>query len=127
MNVHSRLSSVMLVCKNAIITFWNALWSKNNKQINFITVLFFHTAPLHFMENKAHIIPLIRPRKVQYILLKALPRVCMENTARGGVSRDKYSTRRSRVLYLSRDTSPSAVFFVQTSKGSALGGILYFE
>ena len=51
----------------------------------------------------------------------------MENTARGGVSRDKYSTRRSRVLYLSRDTSPSAVFFrVQTSKGSALGGILYF-
>ena len=62
-----------------------------------------------------------------YILLKALPRVCMENTARGGVSRDKYSTRRSRVLYLSRDTSPSAVFFVQTSKGSALSGILYLE
>ena len=63
-----------------------------------------------------------------YILLKALPRVCMENTARGGVSRDKYSTRRSRVLYLSRDTSPSTVLFVQTSKGSsALGGILYFE
>ena len=57
----------MLVCKNAIITFWNALWSKNNKQINFITVLFFHTAPLHFMENKAHFVPLIRPRKVQYM------------------------------------------------------------
>ena len=51
----------------------------------------------------------------------------MENTARGGVSRDKYSTKQSRVLYLSRDTSPSAVFFVQTNKGSALGGILYFE
>ena len=67
MNVHSRLSSVMLVCKNAIITFWNALWSKINKQINFITVLFFHTAPLHFMENKLHFVPLIRPRKVQYI------------------------------------------------------------
>ena len=62
-----------------------------------------------------------------YILLKALPQVCMENTARGGVSRDKYSTRQSRVLYLSRDTSLSAVFFVQTSKGSALGGIFYFE
>ena len=44
---------------------------------------------------------------MQYILLKALPRVCMENTARGGVLRDKYSMRRSRVLYLSRDTSPS--------------------
>ena len=64
---------------------------------------------------------------VLYILLKALPRVCMENTARGGMSRDKYSRRQSRVLYLPRDTSPSAVFFVQTSKGSALSGILYFE
>ena len=62
-----------------------------------------------------------------FMLLKALPRVCTENTARGGMSRDKYSTRRSRVLYLSRDTSPSAVFFIQTSTGSALGGILYFE
>ena len=51
----------------------------------------------------------------------------MENTARGGMSSDKYSTRRSGVLYLSQDTSPSAVFFVQTSKGSALGGTLYFE
>ena len=64
---------------------------------------------------------------ILYILLKALPQVCTENTARGGVSRDKYSTRQSRVLYLSRDTSSSAVFFVQTSTGSALGGILYFE
>ena len=66
-NVHSWLSSVMLVCKNAIITFWNSLWSKSNKQINFITVLFFHAAPLHFMENKAHFVTLIRPRKVQYM------------------------------------------------------------
>ena len=49
------------------------------------------------------------------------------NIARGGVLRDKYSTRRSQVLYLSRDPSLSTVFFVQTSKGSALGGILYFE
>ena len=66
MNVHSWLSGAMLACKNAIITFWNVLWSKNNKQINFTTVLFFHTAPLHFMENKAHFVPLIRPHKVQY-------------------------------------------------------------
>ena len=50
----------------------------------------------------------------------------MENTAQGGVLRDKYSTRRSRVLYLFRDTSLSAVFFIHTSTGSALGGILYF-
>ena len=33
--------------------------------------------------------------KLLYILLKALPQVCMENTAQGGVLRDKYSTRRS--------------------------------
>ena len=44
-----------------------------------------------------------------------------------GVPRDKYSTRQSRVLYLSQDTSLSAAFFVHTSTGSALGGILYFE
>ena len=36
----------------------------------------------------------------------------------------KYSKRQSRVLYLSRDTSLSAVFFVHTSTGSALDGIL---
>ena len=29
------------------------------------------------------------PITIQLILLKALPRVCMENTARGGVLRDK--------------------------------------
>ena len=38
---------------------------------------------------------LYRFKKERYILLRALPRVCTENTARGGVSRDKYSTRRS--------------------------------
>ena len=65
--------------------------------------------------------------QVHDILLKALLQVCTENTARGGMLRDKYSTRQSRVLYFSRDTSPSAVFFVHTSTGSALGGILYFE
>ena len=74
-NVHSRLPSVMLVCKNAIVTFWNALWSKNNKQINFITVLFFNTAPLHFMENKAHFVPLIHPPKVQYLVVIPWARV----------------------------------------------------
>ena len=31
------------------------------------------------------------------------------------------------MLYLSRDTSLSAIFFIHTSTGSALGGILYFE
>ena len=36
-----------------------------------------------------------------YVLLKALPQVCMENIAQRGMLRDKYSTRESRVLYLS--------------------------
>ena len=31
--------------------------------------------------------------RICYILLKILPRVCTENTAPGGASRDKYSTR----------------------------------
>ena len=51
----------MLVCKNAIVTFWNALFNKNNNKSFFI-----HAAPLHFMENKAHFVLLICPRKVQY-------------------------------------------------------------
>ena len=34
------------------------------------------------------------------VLVKAPLQVCMENTARAGMSRDQYSTRRSRVLYL---------------------------
>ena len=37
---------------------------------------------------------------LQYILLKALLRVCMENTASGDIL-DKYSTRQSQVQYLS--------------------------
>ena len=57
-----------------------------------ITVLYFpHNRtlfsiqhPCYFMENTVHFVPLICPRKVQYILVKALPRVCTENTARGG-------------------------------------------
>ena len=51
----------------------------------------------------------------------------MKNTAQVGMLRDKYSMKQSQVLYLSQDTSPSAVFFVHMSTGSALGGILYIE
>ena len=47
----------------------------------------------------------------------------MENTAQGGMSRDSYSTRRSRVLYDSLDTHPRAVFFIHTSIS---GASLYF-
>jgi len=39
-----------------------------------------------------------------YVIVNALLHMCMEKTARGGVSRDLYSTRRSRVLYDSRDS-----------------------
>jgi len=63
---------------------------------------------------------------VIYVIVKAPPHVCMENTARGGVLRYSYSTRRSRVLYDSRDMHPSAAFFIHTSIGSALSDILYF-
>ena len=52
-----------------------------------------------------------------YVLVKAPPRVCMKNKARGGVSRDKYSTRRSRVLYLSRDTPRVLYFSCKQAKG----------
>ena len=44
--------------------------------------------------------------------------VCTENTALGGMSRDKYSTRLRLVLYLSLDTPPRAVFSVQTRGGA---------
>ena len=54
---------------------------------------------------------------IQYVLVKAPPRVCMKNKARGGVSRDKYSTRRSRVLYLSRDTPRVLYFSYKRAKG----------
>jgi len=50
----------------------------------------------------------------------------MENAVRGGMSRDYYSTRQSRVLYDSWDMHRSAVFFIHTSIGSALSDILYF-
>ena len=49
----------------------------------------------------------------------------MENTARGGMLRDKYRMLQTRVLYFSGDTPPSAVIFVYMSTGSALGGALY--
>ena len=63
----------MLVCKMQLSPSGMHCGAK----INFITVLFFHTAPLHFMENKAHFVPLIRLRKVQY---KAIEILCNMKT-----------------------------------------------
>ena len=74
--------------------------------------------PSYFSKNYAG--------KIAASLLKAPPvLVCTENTALGGVSRDKYSTRLRLVLYLSLDTPPRAVFSVQT-RGGALSNIYWY-
>ena len=49
----------------------------------------------------------------------------MENTARGVGASGKYSTRHSRVLYLPRDPTPSAVFFRTSRVGGALTHLLF--
>jgi len=49
----------------------------------------------------------------------------MKYTARGGVSRGSYSTRRSRVLYEPRDT-PRVLYFRTHKQGGALSVILFF-
>ena len=45
-----------------------------------ITVLYFpySTLATYFMEYKVHLCPLIRPRKILYVRVKALPRVLYE-------------------------------------------------
>ena len=70
----------------------------------------FYTAPLCFMENKVHFVPLIRPRKVQYILLKALPQVCMENTARGAC-REINTARGEAECCIYLETCPRVLYF----------------
>ena len=55
-----------------------------------------------------------------HVLVKALPRVCTENTARGGhVKRQIQHEAKPSAVFVSRHP-PSAVFFVHTSLGSAL-------
>ena len=64
--------------------------------------------------------------KLPYVLLKALPPVCMKYTARGE-SRvaNICSTRQSRVLYLSRG-SHQVLYISDKRSGSTLSGLLYF-
>ena len=62
---------------------------------------------------------------IPYVYIKAPPRV-YENTAWGGMLRDKYSTRGSQVLYLSWDT-PQVLYFYTDKLGGALIDILYFQ
>ena len=49
----------------------------------------------------------------------------MENTAQEVGLSDKYSTRESRVLYLSRDSTLSAVFFCTSQVNGALTDLLF--
>ena len=60
-----------------------------------------------------------------FVLLKALPPVCIKYTARGE-SRvaNIAATRRSRVLYLSRD--PHQELYLSYKRSSALSVLLYF-
>ena len=47
---------------------------------------------------------------MQYILLKALPRVCMENTARGGVSREIQHEAKPSAVFISRHVPECCIF-----------------
>ena len=72
------------------------------------------------MEYIALFFSLILPRKILYVLVKALPRVCTENTVRGGrVERQIQHEAKPSAVFVSRHP-PSAVFFVHTSLGGAL-------
>ena len=51
----------------------------------------------------------------------------MENTTWGGKLRDKWTTRQSWMLYLSRDTPQVLYFCTNMISGDVLSGILYFE
>ena len=64
--------------------------------------------------------------RMYYILLKALLQVCMENQYEGVCREINSAQGKASAVFISRHVS-SAVSFVHTSKGSALGGILYFE
>ena len=69
--------------------------------------------------------PLICPRKIQYVLLKALPPVCMVYTARGESQVANIAPGKARVLYLSRD-SHQELYIPYKPSGSALSVLLYF-
>ena len=57
---------------------------------------------------------------IQFVLVKAPPRVCMKNTARGGrVERQIQHEAKPSAVFVSRHP-PSAVFFIHTSLGGAL-------
>ena len=76
----------------------------------------FHAAICYGIYNT--VFSLILPRTNQHVYIKTSPCV-NENSMRGCVER-QMQHKASQVLYLSYDTPMSAVFFIQTSKGSAL-------
>ena len=55
-------------------------------------MLYFHTAPLHFMETKAHFIPFFRPCKVQYISIHWIQPPYWKKNEPGHVRLAMYST-----------------------------------
>ena len=80
---------------------------------------------LHSNTNEEHYKMHLCEQSSHYVIVKALPHVCMEMQHEGVGA--KYSTRRSRVLYIFALRYPlSAVFFVHTSIGTALSVLLYF-
>ena len=113
------VNAVVQKCNFHFLEF--AMEQNNNKliiNILFITVLYFpHNCtlfsiqhPCYFMENKAHFVPLIRPRKVQYII-KALPLlVCLKNIELGGVSSQIQYSVLPHAVFVSRHASSCCIF-----------------
>ena len=60
-----------------------------------------------------------------YRYVIAPPRLMYGKYSTRGGDEGKYSTRRSRVLYLPRDPTPSAVFFHISRVGGALTHLLF--
>ena len=58
-----------------------------------------------------------------YVIVKALPRVCMKNTARGECR--VVNTARGKAECCIYHEIPRVLCFLHTSIGSALNGILY--
>ena len=48
---------------------------------------------------------------------------CAQKIHYEGMLSDEYSTKQSRVLYLSGDTSPSTVFFIHTITDGTISGM----
>ena len=91
--------------------------TENNGQLSIIIHTTTKSLDSKIVINLKWLYSLVSIVIVKLLLLLSITRVCMENIAQGGVLRDKHSTRQSQVLYLSQDTSPSAVLIFVPSTG----------